>query len=579
MKAKDIMVPMTVALNPESTVKDALLTFRSSRIMGIPVVNEDGLLIGIFTRFNLYDCLLQGANLDTSIEKYYLRDVMYFQEDKNFNNLSELILWLRNVRIGQTPVVDMNGRPSGVITQAYAVNHLLDHIEFLYEELSNIFQQVPCGILVTDEWGTINLVSVYLNRLLLNAQVGGDIRKILPDLPFEEIINGVWKGPQRFDYLSKILIVNGLPVTHAGKTKGVILIIQDAAEIDAAKHYIKSEGDPQNVSGAVQQDLNDELFKLNGTKYTIESIIGKSTAMTELKRLALQAATSSSTVLISGESGTGKELLAQAIHNASSRSKRPFVKVNCAAIPAELAEAELFGYEGGAFTGALRHGKPGKFELADGGTIFLDEIGDMPLPLQSKLLRVIQEKEVERVGGIKTKEVDVRILAATNKNLLQRVKEGLFRNDLFYRLKVLVLTVPPLREHIEDIPLLVDFFLSKFSKELGKQINGVTDEVMEFLLNYHWPGNIRELENMIERAVIYNRNGLIRMDDLGIYSPDSKNKYDQGCGLALSEVAKEAIIKALEITGGNKSKAAKILGISRAALYDKLRDLKGINSR
>jgi len=574
MKAKDIMAPITVALNPESTVQDALLAFRSARMMGIPVVNRDGLLIGIFTRFNLYDCLLRGANLNTSIEQYYLRDVIYFREDKTFNNLTELILWLRNVRIGQTPVVDLDGRPSGIITQALALNHLLDHIEILYEEMSNVFQQVPCGIVATDEWGTINLVSVYLDRLLPDIRVGGQIKKILPDLPFEEIINGIWTGPQRLNFFSKVLIVDGLPIIHAGKTKGAILILQNAAEIDAAKHYIKNEEYPQNISFAAQPPRNnDELFKLNGTKYTIDYIIGKSTTIAEIKRQAKQAATSSSTVLISGESGTGKEVLAQAIHNASDRFKRPFIKVNCAAIPAELAEAELFGYEGGAFTGALRHGKPGKFELADGGTIFLDEIGDMPLPLQSKLLRVIQEKEVERVGGIKTKKVDVRILAATNKNLYKLTKEGQFRNDLYYRLKVLELTVPPLREHKEDIPLLFDHFLNKFRKESGKCIDGVTDEVTDFLTNYHWPGNIRELENIIERAVIYCNNSSIQLDDLGIYSRDQKNMYKQEYGLALYEVEKETIIKALEITKGNKSRAAKILGISRAALYDKLREI------
>ncbi|MHB8917652.1 MAG: sigma 54-interacting transcriptional regulator, partial [Desulfocucumaceae bacterium] len=337
MKAKDIMVPITVALNSESTVEDALLAFRSSRMMGIPVVNGDGLLIGIFTRFNLYDCLLQGANLNTSIDQYYLRDVIYFREDKTFNNVTELILWLRSVRIGQTPVVDLNGRPSGIITQALALNHLLDHIEILYEELSNVFQQVPCGIVATDERGTINLVSVYFNRLLPDVRVGMQIKKLLPGLPFEEIINGIWAGPQRLSYLSKILIVDGLPIIHAGRTKGAILILQDAAEIDAAKLYIKNEEAPKNVPYAIQkQRNNDELFKLNGTKYTIDSIIGKSTAMAEIKRQAMQAATSISTVLISGESGTGKEVLAQAIHNASDRFKRPFVKVNCAAIPAEL---------------------------------------------------------------------------------------------------------------------------------------------------------------------------------------------------------------------------------------------------
>ncbi len=567
MKAKEIMVPTTVSLSPDDTVRDALLIFRKTRMTGIPVVNQDGLLIGVFTRINLHDCLLQGANLDTVIEDYYRRDVMYFREDKTFNNLSELILWLRNAKIAQTPVVDLDGRPIGVITQPFAVNHLLDHIEFLYEELSNIFQQVPCGIVATDEFGKINLVSSFINRIFPDVKIEGHINKLLPDLPFDEIICGIWRSPQRVNYRSKILIVNAITIIHAGRTKGAILIIQDAAEIDAAKQYNKDEANLQII-----MDRSDELLKLNGTKYTIDSIIGKSTVVAEIKRQIMQVAPSSSTVLISGESGTGKELVAQSIHNASNRYKRPFIKVNCAAIPAEIAEAELFGYEGGAFTGALRHGKPGKFELADGSTIFLDEIGDMPLSLQSKLLRVIQEKEVERIGGIKTKKVDVRILAATNRNLYKLVKEGKFRNDLYYRLNVLVITAPPLREHVEDIPDLLDYFINTFSKESGKQINGVTDEVMKFLTSYNWPGNIRELENMLERSVIYSNNNIIQLNALGIDAQDLINKNDDiGYGLALSKVTKDTIEKALEITGGNKSKAAKLLGISRAALYDKLK--------
>lgn len=573
MHARDIMTPIDATLTPQSTVHEALFAFRRTRLTGIPVINEEGLLIGIFTRSNLYDCLLKGATLETKIEPYYLRDVMFFREDKTFSNLSELIMWLRNVRIGQTPVVDVNGRPSGMITQAWAVMHLLDQIELLYEELSNVFQQVPCGLVVTDEQGVITLVSTYLHRLLPGVRVGERVEMVLPGLPFKEILEGFRMGPQKFLHQSLPLIVQGIPVIHAGKTRGAVLILQDADEIEAAVKQ-KKDASPgkmfnfPNLSGS-------ELGKLNGTKYTIDSIIGRSQSILEVKRQVLQAATGSSTVLIIGESGTGKELLAQAIHNASERYRRPFVKVNCAAIPVELAEAELFGYEGGAFTGALRHGKPGKFELADGGTIFLDEIGEMPLSLQSKLLRVIQEKEVERIGGVKAKEVDVRIIVATNRDLYRLVREGKFRKDLFYRLKVLVLTVPPLREHLEDIPLLVDFFLDRFGRQFGKRVEGVTDEVMEFFKSYHWPGNVRELEHMLERAVIYCKYGVIQMEDLGIYSSDGHSKYDQGHGLALAELEREAIVRALEITGGNKSRAARLLGISRATLYEKLREIKG----
>ncbi|MCL2336146.1 MAG: sigma 54-interacting transcriptional regulator [Firmicutes bacterium] len=579
MEAKEIMISTAKSLKPDNTVQDALLTFRTTKLMAIPVVNDNGRLIGIFTRSNLYDCILQGANLNTNIERYYLQDVVYFHDDKTFNNLMESIVWLRKARIGQAPVVDLNGRPIGIISQTNAINNVLDQIEFLYEEISNIFQQVPCGIVATDELGIINLFSAYLNRLFPNVQAGVNINKLLPNLSFKEIIDGVWAGPQRLEHLDldKSLIVNGIPIVQAGETKGVILIIQDAAEIEASKYYINDHGDHINVPFSNKQERNDDLFRLNGTKYTIESIIGKSTIILDIKRQALQAATSSSTVLINGESGTGKELLAQAIHNASDRCKRSFIKVNCAAIPAELAEAELFGYEGGAFTGALRHGKAGKFELADGGSIFLDEIGDMPLPLQGKLLRVMQDKEVERVGSITTKKINVRILAATNKNLYKLTKDEKFRSDLYYRLKVLVLAIKPLREHVDDIPFLVNHFINKFNKELGKQIDNVTNEVMEFFTNYNWPGNIRELENMIERAVIYCNSNMIQMTDLGINSLEhNDDDNDLGYGLSLSTVTKEAIIKALKITKGNKTKAAKLLGISRAALYDKLKEIKDI---
>ncbi len=569
MKAKELMVPIKVALKPDSTMKDALLAFHSTKLTGIPVNNRSGQLIGMYTRDNLDNCLLQGTHLDTSIEKYYLRDIMYFREDITLNNLTELIRWLRNSRIGQTPVVDFYGRPVGIINHAYALNHLLNHIEFSYKELSNIFQQAPCGLVAIDEWGIINLVSLYLNRLFPNIQVGGHIQELLPCLPFEEIITGVWTDPCKVKFLSVDLIVNGLPIIKSGKIKGAILILQNAMEIETSKYSIKNKE-------FMKLKYNNELFKLNGTNYTIDCFIGDSVSMAKIKSQALQASTSSSTVLICGESGTGKELLAQSIHNASDRFKRPFIKVDCAAILADLAEAELFGYEGGAFTGALRQGKPGKFELADGGTIFLDEIGNMPLSLQGRLLRVIQEKEIERVGGTRTKKIDVRIIAATNRDLYKLTEEGRFRKELYYRIKVLDVTIPPLRKHIKDIPLLLNYFLSKSNKKFGKQINGVTEEVMAFLKNYHWPGNIRELENIIERAVSCCHHDLIKIDALGINSWVQNNKLEH---LVLAETTKElakeadkkAIVNALKITSGNKSRAAKLLGISRTTLYDKLK--------
>lgn len=325
---------------------------------------------------------------------------------------------------------------------------------------------------------------------------------------------------------------------------------------------------------------SNKLFKLNGTKYTIDCFIGQSKSITEIKSLALLATRISSTVLICGERGVGKELLAQSIHNADNRrQQRPFIKVDCAALPEEMAEAELYGYEVGAFAGAFNYGKPGIFELANGGTIFLDNVDKMPLSLQGRLLRFTQGKEIERLGGTRTEEIDVRIVAATNKDLWQLAKEGLFRKELYFRLKVLDITIPPLREHIQDIPCLLNYYLDIYNNKFNKQIKGLTMDALEFLNNYQWPGNIREFKNMIEKAVAVCQHAFITFNDLGINFWEQNKHSDHRFSLVipetknkpLKETEVEAIFNALKITRGNKSKAAKLLGISRSTLYDRLK--------
>jgi len=313
--------------------------------------------------------------------------------------------------------------------------------------------------------------------------------------------------------------------------------------------------------------------------------------MKRVYELAKKVAPSSSTVLILGESGTGKEVLAKYIHFCSKR-KGSFVPINCAAIPEELLEAELFGYEKGAFTGAIRS-KPGKFELANQGTIFLDEIGDLSPKLQAKLLRVIQEKQVERLGGDKAIKIEVRILAATNKDLEKEVKEGRFREDLFFRLNVIPIRLPPLRERKEDIPLLVKFFLKRLCEREGIEEKTITPEALEKLINYHWPGNIRELENLIERLVILSENNTIGVEDLSISSLDLKFTMREGLikkrerwvkytlpeiseeGIDLNKLLREIEIyylkRALEISKGTKTKGAKLLGLNRTTFIEKLK--------
>jgi transcriptional regulator with PAS, ATPase and Fis domain len=284
--------------------------------------------------------------------------------------------------------------------------------------------------------------------------------------------------------------------------------------------------------------------------------------------------------LITGESGTGKEIFAQAVHNRSVRRDRPFIKVNCAAIPDNLLESELFGFVDGAFTGATKGGKPGKFELAERGTIFLDEIGDMSLPMQAKLLRVLQEKEVDRIGSTKSIPLDVRITAATNQDLQKLVREHRFREDLYYRLKVVEITIPPLREHREDITIIADYLRRRINKRLGTNVQSINSESMRLMMSYDWPGNVRELENIIERAINQSEDNQIDLTGLIALEEEKyqevkvlkHKKDDLRKFIDLKE--KDLIMEALAESGGNKAEAARILNIQRSVLYKKMARLK-----
>jgi transcriptional regulator with PAS, ATPase and Fis domain len=315
--------------------------------------------------------------------------------------------------------------------------------------------------------------------------------------------------------------------------------------------------------------------------------------MRQIYEIVAKVADSPSTVLITGESGTGKELIARELHRRSSRRDKPLIKVNCAAIPKDLVESELFGYEKGAFTGAVGS-KPGRFELADGGTLFLDEIGEIPVEMQVKLLRALQESEFERVGGIKTIRVDVRLIAATNRDLKALIADGRFREDLYYRLAVVPVSLPPLRDRREDIPALVEHFIAKYDRRLGKRVERVDDEAMQMLLAYAWPGNIRELENLMERSVLFADGPVIHgaalpdalrerapgpavpiaaVGPLGAIAAPSGASMKEIVRQAQAELERELISRALEETAGNVTRAAKRLQISRKSLQVKMKEL------
>lgn len=326
---------------------------------------------------------------------------------------------------------------------------------------------------------------------------------------------------------------------------------------------------------ALKQE-NELLKERLGRIFSPSEIIGKSPKMQELYRNIAMIAPTDATVLIQGESGTGKELIADLIHENSTRANAPLIKVNCTALPDTLLESELFGYERGAFTGAYQR-KQGRFELADGGSIFLDEIGDMNPSVQAKLLRVLQEQQFERLGGTKTITVDVRIIAATNKDLEVEVREENFRDDLFYRLNVVPITVPPLRERKEDIPLLAEHFLKYYAEKNHRPVKGLLPRALDLLMRYDWPGNVRELENAMERAVIIARTEQLTPADLPLSIQalaDDLQTPETGVmpGRTIKEVERDLIIKTLEQTGGNRTRSAKILGITRKTLQNKLKE-------
>ena len=386
--------------------------------------------------------------------------------------------------------------------------------------------------------------------------------------------------------------VNGLELLQRLKTANpeiaVVVMtafgnIEDAVKAmqEGAEDYLQKPIDLDHLDIVLHKVLerrrliseNRELKKALRTKFEFKNIISGSAQMEEVLNIAGRAAKSKATVLLRGESGTGKEVLARAIHLAGPRAEKPFVPVNIAALPENLVESELFGFEKGAFTGADRQRK-GRFEMSHTGTLFIDEVGDVPLSSQVKLLRVLQERSFERVGGSETVQVDVRVIAATNQDLEAKIREGTFREDLFYRLNVISIYVPPLRERKTEIPLFVDYFLRKYSEEESTEINSLTKEALDVLMKYEYPGNVRELENIIQRAVVLSRSEVIHTDDLLPYL-GSQTETDTGQKGAFVKSVEQLEInminEALQNANGNQSEAARSLGITERHLRYKLK--------
>ena len=455
-------------------------------------------------------------------------------------------------------------------SQSPSVQELLQQLE-IYRL---IFDSIHNGSMVTNADGYVtHFNEPYGDFLGLDpaAQIGKHCTEVVENSRMHIVAQtGVPEINHSHLIKGQKMVVQRIPIKKDGKVIAVFgqVMFKDVRDVTKLAKKL-------SLLESKVELYEQELMSIRSTRHTLESIVCESEVMQTLKKEALKAAATQFPVLITGESGTGKELFAQGIHHASTRRLYPFVRINCSAIPKDLLESELFGYEKGAFTGARSGGKPGKLELAKHGTVFLDEIGDLPLQMQPKMLRVIEDKEFERIGGTSVIHSDFRLIAATNQNLEEMLSERRFRKDLFYRLNVIPLHIPPLRDRREDILPLVRHFLNQTALEAFLPEITLDRDAEEAFQSYHWPGNIRELFNVLERVLSSLEGNTIHLSDLPFYLYRSRKIASRRSSLTIRDVQsraeKEAILQALKLTRNNKSKAAAMLGIHRTHLYKKIK--------
>jgi len=476
------------------------------------------------------------------------------------------------------------------VTEMEKMSRELDSTRALVRTLEEVLSGAGEWMVVVDASGIVTMISeeyAKFNGTTVADAVGKHVTQVIENTRMHTVVKtGTAEIGERMTIHGRSLIVNRIPLKDNDRVIGaygrvVFKTVEQLRELASRMNLLESK----------VKYYEEELTHLRGVRYTFGSIVGAGASISAAKEEAERASRTDSTVLLRGETGTGKELFAHAIHAAGPRRAGPFIKLNCAAVPAELLESELFGYEEGAFTGARRGGKPGKFELAAGGTLFLDEIGDMPLPMQAKLLRVLQEKEVDRVGGTGSRRVDLRLIAATARNLEKMVGQGTFRADLYYRVNVIPIRIPPLREHPEDLGAIAEAFLARLSADTGERIRGISAELLDVLRAYPWPGNVRELQNGLERAVAMSPGETLRPEHFpahllrfahgvrtegapGATGADAEERSAKGPGSLASvkaEAERSAILSALAAVGGNRTRAAELLRIHRVKLHEKIK--------
>ncbi|MCG8403066.1 MAG: sigma 54-interacting transcriptional regulator [Firmicutes bacterium] len=568
MKVINFASPNPISLNEQESLATAACTFLENGIDGAPVINEKGDIVGIFTKNHLYRAIVGGISFNVRVELLMKREVVTIKADQHVEKAWQMA-W--DYKVGRLPVVDETGKLLAMMTRT----DLVHAFEMFYNDLDAIINSSYDGIVVVDRHGEPVKFNDALKKLVRimdkdgqNLNTDSVIDELMHKSGLKAAIRDVSlramqkKRPvsfiKSFGTFKEILFTAN-PILFKEKSE-VFRVMVNCRDITDLTNLKKELQTSKKLTEVYQQ----ELEKLR-SEWLGQTIVCNSKKMREVIDLTIRVAKVDSTVLILGDSGVGKEVVAGLLHKAGNRSKHPFIRVNCGAIPENLLESELFGYEGGAFTGARREGKPGMLELAHNGTLFLDEIAELPQALQVKLLTVIQEKVVTRLGGTKPIQIDVRILTATNRDLYLLVEQGLFRADLYYRLNVIPIVIPSLKERKEDIPFLISHFLKKFN-EKHHQVKSIDPGAMDILYHYPWPGNVRELENLVERLVVITPGDIIVTKDLPINVLNKCSGFnDKG------PVSEKEIIKELYHRLRSTRKVAEALGVNQSTIVRKMK--------
>ena len=565
---KDVMSKDFVLVDENITLGQAIDLILKQNEREIMVDNGNGGIKGLVSLTDICNLSMKCKDYKNELLKNIMtRDLICVDMDAKLDECRNIMM--KN-NIGVLPVLE-NDKLVGVVNQKHIRDFLYMELEDYGITVKHIIGEIKEGICAINTDGKVVLWNKFMeNRYGIKSDyiVGKSMEKYLKETVSSKVLktktreSGIYKSEDNDVYG----LVDANPIFINSEFVGVVCTEVDITEAKQLSQKLDKANDRLKY-------LEDEVKNLS--RGSFDSILGRSYKLEKAKEVAKKVSKTSSSIFICGESGTGKEVFARAIHDYSER-KGQFIPVNCSAIPSELFESEFFGYESGAFTGANKKGKMGIFELAKDGTVFLDEIADLPLSMQAKLLRVLQEKEVRRIGGEKTIKIDARIISATNKNLQELVEAGKFREDLFYRLNVVEIDLPPLRERKEDILLLVNKFIKEFCTYNNRDTLDISKEAMNILQRYSWRGNIRELRNTVENIVVLSRGSIIEKDDIPMYivesskENDSDSDYPLDLNKAISKLEIKTIKKALDMAGGNKAKASKILNIPRTTLYYKI---------